>query len=106
MDRDNSLLNSGMTSNQAQKARERRKKFTTSQEVKRNKILPVGDMVMKEVDKQIKSISTDLANIIDSKMTDKELRILILAHKKAAEKLLNLRIAFGILLRDKGEEDE
>lgn len=98
MTRDDSLLYTGATSasNREQVIREKRDKSIE----KRANLLPAGEIVKAELQKEIDAVRNIEYLDIESMLTDEHFKSELMARKKFLERLIALKNKFDNLLRD------
>lgn len=104
--RDDSVLYTGMTSRTAQVVNEERKKMKAEKELKKSTVLPVGDIIIEEIDKQINSLNRELANLIEADTTPEDVKSILLSIRMTNNKLVEMKTVFTNILRtqDDGKE--
>lgn len=101
MSRDDSLLNTGATS--VSKAKTAREETREQNKRKRYNLLPAGEIVRAEIQKEIDAIQNiDYLNI-EKMLTEGQLRAELMARKKTIERLKAVMTRLDNLLRDNKE---
>lgn len=109
MSRSDAMLNTGLTSNQAAVQRARRDARTSEKEIKRNRLLPVAEIINDELDRILVEVAKDGISAIHADMNKEDVKSIILGTRLAEKHILNMRTRLNNILRvrgDIGEDDE
>lgn len=105
--RSDSILNTGSSSASFGSVREQQVRAEKREEKieKRAALLPAGEIVKAEIQKEIDEISNINYLEIESMLTDEHFKSELMARKKLVEKLVALRNRFDNLLRDHSKKE-
>jgi len=99
MARDDSTLYTGMTSTEGKKARQARKEAQRKKEKVRGQLMPAAEIVGREVVKIREEIRDELRNAVDLKITEPELKALVMGLKIAEDRVGALKTRLDTIMR-------
>lgn len=99
MHKDDSVLYTGMSSQNSIVIREKREKMKEEKERKRGALLPAAQLLSLEVDKERQTIASELANIIHIEMSTANIKATIMGLRLADQRIAALGRRLNNVLR-------
>jgi len=105
MHKDDSVLYTGMSSQNSIVIREKREKMKEEKERKRGVLLPGAQLLSLEIDKERQTIASELANIIHIEMSAADIKATVMGLRLADQRIAALARRLNNVLRV-AEKDE